>query len=321
MIIKRKNKVNSDPRGAITSGYMGKDGLPKKSFYFLFENPETKEPIFPELLKLYGDKCSEIYLTFPTNDFVEYFTADMNKWGKTNNRTRTCDTHNCTVFIDCEFGGKKYSAGDTTHCICKAHNLAETDKKLLCKCDMMLKAYILHPTTFKIISPLCYKFFSHSINSTENIMSELEKHKVFRGLPFVLSVKEVKKQNFTFPIWNLYPHITPEQLIEYNLDIEMVKIGMSVPEEEEKEKQRTAVPDNKLFDDIEEAEYSEETGEDINYANEIEGFVNRIKRATTVKDSIDALQIIIQTQSLSDSVKTALKKEADKHINFIKSLE
>jgi len=227
MRVNRRVKLNIDQRGKIKCGYKTEKGLPKSTFHFAIVHPETGETNFPELVELYGSEPTSIFITFPSNNIEDFFNDDYSLWQGNNTKRRTCNGETCTHIIEESILGVKYQAGTETECVCIKHGLFDTEdkdlKKLKCKCDVYLKAWILHPKTLKPISPTCYLFENHSANSADNIYGEFmtpdgqRKWAQLMGFPFVLSVKKVKKaDNTSYPILNLYPYIPTDRLIDYS---------------------------------------------------------------------------------------------------------
>lgn len=216
MRINRNVRIVTDPRGKIKTGYKNKKGLPAKTDNFMLVNPETAEVIFPELLEAYGEKPTSFLICFPSDRLEDVFNDNYNLYGKNNTKKRTCDGVTCTHIINSNIKGIEYSAGTETECVCLKHNLFETDKNSACKCDMYLKAYIFNPKTNKILNPLPYLFSSHSTNTADNIYFILSQIKNLKGIPFELTIKKVVKNDKSFTIWNIYPVIIPEDLLNYS---------------------------------------------------------------------------------------------------------
>ncbi len=265
MRVNRKVKLNVDRRGKIKCGYRGNDGLPKKAYHFVIAHPETGETNFPELVEIYGTEPTSIFLAFPSNNIEDFFNDDFGLWQKNNTKRRSCNGEECTHIVDETIEGVKYSAGSVTECVCIKHGLFNALNKELkniaCKCDLYLKAWILHPETLRPISPTCYLFENHSTNSADNIYGEFftpegeRKWAQVMNIPFVLTVKKIKKaDNTTFPILNLYPYIPSDRLIDYSKAMALdVQGSKSLPVSTE-----STETDN---EEIENAEY---TAENIN---------------------------------------------------------
>jgi len=218
----RAVRITVDPRGKIKTGYKGADDLPKKLSHFMLVHPVSNEVLFPELVEAYGEKPDRLIVCFPSDNLEDVFNDDYNLWTKTNTKRRTCNGEVCTHVLDETIAGQRYSAGTQTECVCEIHNLFETEdkdlKKLVCKCDMYLKAYIFSPKTKKVLNPLPYLFSCHSVNSADNIYSMLSRIKNLKGIPFEIFLKKVTKNNMSFYIWNIVPVIIPENLLEYSMD-------------------------------------------------------------------------------------------------------
>ena len=99
-------------------------------------------------------------------------------------------------------------------------NGKEVKNPKLCNCAMYMKAHIVDYKTKKIVSPVCYLFYSGSINTAANIYSELDKIKTITNgrlanIPFGLSLDMVGGKmdaKRKYPIWNIQVLGTMEQL-------------------------------------------------------------------------------------------------------------
>ena len=221
-----RRRIASDKRAKIKTGIkIKKDGreYPKSLDYFLIEP-------FPELVEAYGEKPTQLFVVFPSDDIEEFFQTEYNKWaskGSSHVKKRSCDGVECVHHVSEEVGGKRYVAGEISPCMCMDETMS-LDEKELCNSYTGLKAYILHPKTGNIISPTCYMFETHSDNSSDNIFTELDKTWHMTGgiiskIPFILSVKMVqttvpengKAQKRNFPIWYLQVFGTTAQIIAY----------------------------------------------------------------------------------------------------------
>lgn len=236
----KSNRINVHREGKITTGIKAKTSegkeYPKATDYFVVDD-------FPELIEVYGQKPSKLVVVFPTNVIDDFLNADMVLYGSNNAMIRKCDSVECTHRIDEEldFVGKyneegeveetephkrKFSAGEIGECICKImpETIERNNRKVrnpkLCSCAMYLKAFVVDYKVGKIISPLCYLFYSGSENTASNIYSELVKiHNMFNGriagLPFGLSVDMVAGRTnakIKYPIWNIQALGTMAQL-------------------------------------------------------------------------------------------------------------
>jgi len=210
----------ADNRKKITIGYKTGKGHPKSANHFVIRHPETKECWFPEIETLYGENPVELLVSFPTNNMRDFYNDTFALWGKNNVKKRNCDGVECVHCVAETIGDNKYEGGEVSECVCRKFTLRESDKPIAppCTCDIWLKAYILHPNTLLPISPMCYMFSNHGINSSDNLFGELDRYTKFVGYPFRLSVKQVKKPDgVIFYLFELRPYVTGELLIEYNL--------------------------------------------------------------------------------------------------------
>ena len=238
MIVRNQLRINCDQRAKITAGFKDPNKTyPKSVDYFLLkETPSDAEFIFPEIKEIYGEKPTEFVVSFPSDNYEDFYQDNYVLWGKNQVKKRKCNGVEVEIYYSENISNdkqqiiKKLTAGTVEPCICKELNLFNTDdkelKKACCKCDMYIKAYILDnrpesPRYMKPINPLCYLFSTHSINSADNIFSTLQMFRKFLGYPFVLSVKQVKTATSSFPIFNLAPYITANNLLEYNMHNEI----------------------------------------------------------------------------------------------------
>jgi hypothetical protein len=199
-------KVNCDERGAITSGEMGKNNLPKKLGYF-------NVAVYPELIEAYSDKPQSLTLMFPSDRIEDFYDINFTRWGKNKKGEgvliRKCDEEECVHRTSDTIGDQTFAAGEITPCICRELDEKSEDR---CKCFCWLKAWVVNPATGMIDNHLCYLFQTGSRNSGENIYSELKmisdlNHGHIRGVRFKLSVEMVGKKDdakMTFPIWKLH---------------------------------------------------------------------------------------------------------------------
>lgn len=217
----RKVRIIADPRKKITLGYKTEKGYPKSANHFVLQNPVTKEEYFPELIKLYGTEPTKFFISFPTDNYEDFYSERYNLYGSNNALKRSCNGVECVHYCDSTIEKVKYGTGEITDCVCREHNLFETEnkelKKLKCGFSMHLTAYILHPETKRLVSPMCYLFNTGSINTADNLYSELQRYNKFVGYPFCLEVKEVKKADGTvYRLLILYPYLDANKLIDYN---------------------------------------------------------------------------------------------------------
>jgi hypothetical protein len=259
----KANRINIDKRGKITTGIKKKSESTGKEYpattdYFVIDD-------FPELKPIYGEKPKKLVVVFPTNIMIDFFTVDYVLYGSNNTMIRKCDGEECMHRIDeelllvstlddegnaqeSEHRNKKYIAGELSECCCKLmaqtidKNGKEAKNPKHCSCAMYLKAFLVDYKTKKIISPLCYHFYSGSENTAANIYSELTKIQTMMngriaGLPFGLSVDMVPgKTNakIKYPIWTLQILGTMAQLEQaaesFLFDYrEILQIGKDTP--------------------------------------------------------------------------------------------
>lgn len=212
---------------------------PKSADHFIITHPENGECYFPEIADLYGNEPKELYVTFPSDNHTDFYKEDFKRWGGNNSKISVCDGETCSFYFDYQIGSQKYKAGQKIACPCKALNLFETEdkelKKKASRVDLYLTMMILNPNILldeslepadRIvpISPLCYIFEAHSINTADNIFSELDRYKKLANYPFVLSVKKVKGNNSSYPLTYLAPFVTPTMLISYNMKMESIAL-------------------------------------------------------------------------------------------------
>lgn len=232
MIIKnlKKDRINIDKRGKISTGIKAVNDrgieYPKAVDYFVIDD-------FPELKQVYGDKPKKLVVVFPTNEIEDFFQASYVLYGSNQQMIRKCDGEECVHRIkerilligeydelgnihETEPYEKDFEAGEITECICKLmpKTISKDGKEVrnpkACNIAMYLKAFIVDYKISRIISPLCYLFYSGSENTASKIYSELNKVKMMMGriagLPFGLSVDMIPgKTNakIKYPVWNL----------------------------------------------------------------------------------------------------------------------
>lgn len=169
---------------------------------------------FPELIAAYGEKPQMLIVYPPSENLEDFFDDQMCLWagGKNAVKVRTCDGETCVHRIAEEVDGTPYAAGEETSCICDS--LSEDHKKR-CRYLVNPKFYVGMPPTFAVDDFNCYLFETHSINSGEQLKSEMLKIKKITGrlahIPFKLTVKMASGgQNASekFPIWHLECAIT-----------------------------------------------------------------------------------------------------------------
>lgn len=200
-----KIRISCDMRGKITTGMKSEKGFPMSLDYF-----DISE--FPELRAAYGEKPSKLVLIFPSNNIEDFVFTEYSQWGgkgKAAVKKRYCDGESCTFNAAGKVNGKTIEPGTSCPCVCKQFNLTGEDA---CKCYTSLKAFVVNPNTGKIENHIPYKFESHSVNSSDNVLTEVIKISQMTGgrlmgVPFLMSVtmKETLKagEKRKFPIWSI----------------------------------------------------------------------------------------------------------------------
>lgn len=200
-----KYRISCDMRGKITTGMKSDKGFPMSIDYFDIS-------MFPELIAAYGNKPSKLVVIFPSNNIEDFIFTEYSQWGgkgKTAVKKRNCDGETCTFNAAGKVSGKAIEAGTTCPCVCKEFNLTGDDA---CKCYTHMKAFVVNPSTGKIENHITYKFENHSVNSSDNVLTEIMKIANIAGgrlmgIPFLLSVdmKETLKggEKRKFPIWSI----------------------------------------------------------------------------------------------------------------------
>ena len=225
----------------ITTGIPTTEGRGKAVDYFVVDD-------FPELLAAYGHK-PQMLIVYPPSDVLEdFFDDQMCLWGGGKNgvKVRTCDTVDCVHRVAEEVEGVKYAAGEETLCICLERWREKVDpvtgnpekdpitnlpvmeleypglpEKHPKKCRYLVnpKFYIGIPPKFSVESLSCYLFETHSINSGEQLKSELLRIQKITGrmaeVPFKLTVKMAghgTDASKKFPIWHLEVAMNSTQL-------------------------------------------------------------------------------------------------------------
>jgi len=218
-----KMRISSDRRGKITTGMKGTSSagkeIPKSLDYFNV----TK---FPELIEVYGDKPNKLILIFPGDNIDEFFQTEYARWStsKTGNpwKKRTCDGetchHNTPEALNVDGKDVSYNAGEEHECFKCYEDNCRIDADDTCKPYTGFSAFILDPREGegKIILPRPYRFQTNSINSSDNLLSEL--YNIFNnfggiaGIPFTLSVKMMETQvpgakgkveKRKYPLWDV----------------------------------------------------------------------------------------------------------------------
>lgn len=210
-------KISADIRGKITTGTKGKskggEDIPKSLDYFNI----TK---FEELIEIYGKKPDKLYVIFPSDNIDEFFQTEYSVWAtsKTGNpwKRRVCDGETCrhvtAEVLEIDGEKKEFNAGEEHGCFKCDEDDCGLEKRDRCRPYTGFSAFILDPNTGKIIIPRPYRFQTNSVNSSDNLLTEL--FSIFNGfggvknIPFELTVKMAETQTETgkktkYPIWNL----------------------------------------------------------------------------------------------------------------------
>lgn len=207
--VRIQRRINTDSRGSITTGRLV-NNRPRSTEHFVVDD-------FAELIAAYGKEPKKLAIMFPSNDPLDWLFSrhsDSIKNKETGNMftRRYCDGTTCHFNMDMKVCGRQYQADQEVACLCydESLNLADDEK---CKLYTAMKAYVVHPINGVIIHHMAYKFENHSIYSTGNILSEIEKVLAFTGgkimgVMFVLSCRMVDKpgkQLKKYPLWNIEP--------------------------------------------------------------------------------------------------------------------
>jgi hypothetical protein len=201
---------------------------------------------FPELIAAYGRKPQMLIVYPPSDNLQDFFDDQMCLWGGGKNavKIRTCDGETCVHRIAEDVDGTPYAAGEETPCICEA--LPE-DHKRRCRYLVNPKFYIGLPPNFAVDNLNCYLFETHSINSGEQLKSEMLKIKQITGrlahIPFKLTVKMASgptNASEKFPIWHLECAVTAsafksDRILQEGFTVEALP-GQAVPALPEGEK-------------------------------------------------------------------------------------
>jgi hypothetical protein len=221
----RKNwrmRISSDRRGKITTGIKtkskaGKD-IPKSLDYFNISK-------FPELVAVYGEKPDKLFIVFPSDNIDVFFQTEYVLWAKKGEgrawKKRSCDGEVCTHHVPETLNKVKYDRGDTHECFNCGTNDCDLDPDHQCKCYTGFGAYVLDPGTGRVILFRPYRFQTNSVNSSDNILSELSKiFEQYGGIPkipFMLSVKMQETQTKDggkniYPLWDCQAYGTVDQI-------------------------------------------------------------------------------------------------------------
>ena len=206
-----KRRIIVDARPKITCGKKNPNGQPMKLNYFNIE-------AYPELCEEYGDTPAKLIICLPSNEVSEVLQYDFARYGKPAGatkgiKTRVCDGVKCVHRKAEVVLGVKYEAGQESDCVCKDLDPDIDDqKKLMCRADVYLKAFVFSPKRKLYDNPHCMLFATTSANSGDAILSELENIKQVMGgrligIPFLLSVKMVERLTErgkeSYPLWHL----------------------------------------------------------------------------------------------------------------------
>lgn len=206
----RRQKLERDRRGYITTGRKSEKGRPQTLDHFNVER-------FPEIIQYYGERPTELVIMLPDDDIETFFTDDFAAWGQEYGsavKKRFCNGKQCTHRIDETVEGVTYGRGEVSACICED---LPADSKARCRYTAILKASLVSPDGQRIISPHVYGFKTGSQNSGDQIFGELERLDLLlrihgdgrpqlKGKLCTLSVKMVQGKESVmtkFPIWTL----------------------------------------------------------------------------------------------------------------------
>jgi len=220
----RKNwrpRVRPDRRGKITTGTKGLSSkgkkIPKSLDYFNLQK-------FPELIEVYGDKPNKLIIVFGLEDETLFFQTEYVLWARSEKgawKKRSCDGEECTHHVPEVIDGKKFNRGDVHECFGCGSSDCSIPSDDQCKCYTGFSAYVVDPGKGRIVSLTPYRFQTNSVNSGDNLLSELylvksQYGKIPRGLPFELTVDmmevQTDKGKNKFPLWNLKAYGTMEQI-------------------------------------------------------------------------------------------------------------
>lgn len=283
--LKKVTRPATDDRAKIKTGTKIKGKMSSLDHFYI-------EP-FEELVQFYGKEPKEMIVYFPGDNINSFFLERKATYGSNHMKKRECDLTTCKIFLTQSINNVTYHNGDVTDCICEKLPLEVPDTKKpgkmkpnpdLCKYDCYITAYIAHPETLEIISPVPYLFETHSMYSGENILNELDKYRSFIGRPFRLIVKMIKGENKKFPLWYCLPFFTANSLIEYQLKgIDSGEIKKLVEHQKQiNEAVSKSLPEpgemlgteyDKFFDENQEEETEEET-EKNNTSSSLEHLMN-----------------------------------------------
>jgi hypothetical protein len=215
--------MTADGRGKITTGKKGKSStgkdIPKSVDHFNIEK-------FPELVHIYGEKPDKLFILFPSDNVDDFFQTEYNRWATSDSgnpwKKRSCDGETCyhnsleTLRVDGK--DQDFKPGEEHECFkCHSPDDCSLDSDDRCSTYTAFSAFILDPRSKHgtIVLPRPYRFQTNSVNSSDNLLSELfnifDNFGGLSGIPFVLSVKMTesqviekgKTQMRKFPLWNL----------------------------------------------------------------------------------------------------------------------
>jgi hypothetical protein len=220
MIIEGKGKLNVHPGGHISAGREKPDGTPEKLDYFNISK-------FPELVKMYGEKPTELIVMPPTDNMGEFFGDSYVAYGKKagkKTKIRQCDTKECIHRIPEQIGDEKFEMGEISDCICERLGLFDNPKEELrrkaCRYSMWAKLFVAAPKDGRIHSPLPYLFTSGE-NTAKSIHSALT---TMSGLTSLMTGGEPKLAMLSFKLILKMVESATEAKKRFPV-IEMVPIG------------------------------------------------------------------------------------------------
>lgn len=195
----RKNmikRIAGDRRGKITTGTKK---ISAKGKEYPASLDHFNVTAFPELMDVYGDKPDRLLVYFVSSDIESFMRSEWSEWGN-NIKKRACDGETMTDFI----------TGKTEPCACDGFSCGAG-----LKCWTEFRAYVGNPyDNGKIISPIPYRFETHSPNSGDSIYYGIEN--IFEmtggklvGVPFMLTVRMVETvkdgEKKKYPLWDIQP--------------------------------------------------------------------------------------------------------------------
>jgi hypothetical protein len=217
-----KMRVSADRRGKITTGMKttskGGEEIPKSLNYFNVSK-------FQELTDVYGEKPEKLFVVFPSENIDTFFQTEYVLWAKKGEgrawKKRSCDGEVCKHHVPEVIGEEKFSRGDEHECFKCGTSDCTIDADNQCKCYTGFSAYVLNPESGRVILFRPYRFQTNSVNSSDNIMSELfkifEQYGGIPKIPFMLSVKMQETQTKDgkkniYPLWDCQAYGTVDQI-------------------------------------------------------------------------------------------------------------